>query len=107
MPSASRLLKHKMNPRLLELMERRGELRARCAAQRQAIAADSEPLIKLFAVADQVHAGASWLRQNPAVVGVAAAVLVVLRPRRAWRLGRRGLMLWQGWRAVRQRLFSD
>ncbi|OGA05391.1 MAG: hypothetical protein A3H35_21790 [Betaproteobacteria bacterium RIFCSPLOWO2_02_FULL_62_17] len=43
----------------------------------------------------------SWLRRHPLVVGVAAAVLVVARPRRALRLATRGLILWRLLRAIR------
>jgi hypothetical protein len=43
------------------------------------------------------------LRRNPLVVGAAALVLVLLKPARLWRWGRRSLFVWQGWRALRQK----
>lgn len=93
-----------MNPRLLELREQRGILRARCAVQRSAIVAHSTPLLPLFGAADQVRSGVSWVRQHPAVVGIALGILVVLKPRRVWNLGRKGFVFWQLWRNLRRRL---
>ena len=52
----------------------------------------SDPL----ALADRVRAGWLWLRAHPQLPLAAAVVLVVLRPRRAWRWG---LRLWWGWRS--------
>ena len=43
----------------------------------------------------------NWLRRHPLVVGVAAAALVVARPRRALRLAARGLLVWRSLRAIR------
>lgn len=93
-----------MNPRLLELREQRGALRAQCAAQRNAIAAHSAPLLPLFTAADQVRSGVGWVKQNPAAVGIALGILVILKPRRVWNLGRKGFVFWQLWRNLRQRL---
>ena len=42
-----------------------------------------------------------WLRRHPLVAGVAMAVLVAARPRRALRLAGRGLILWRSLRAIR------
>jgi hypothetical protein len=77
--------------RQLLLLQRSGELRQQFAQHSQAL---QGPL----AVADQVHAGWRWLRAHPEVPLAAAAVLVVLRPRRAWRLAWR---VWTGWRLWR------
>lgn len=93
-----------MNPRLLELREQRGVLRAQCAAQRRTIASHCAPLLPVFVAADQVRSGVGWVRQNPGVVGVALAVLVMLKPRRVWSMGRKGFLVWQLWRNLRQRL---
>ncbi|WP_303784479.1 YqjK-like family protein [Azovibrio restrictus] len=93
-------------PRLLELREQRGALRARCALQRQSVAAHAGAVRQLCDAADQVRAGAAWLRQHPQVVGGAVALLVLLKPSRLWRWGRRGLVAWQTWRSLRSRLFS-
>lgn len=95
-----------MNPRLLELREARGALRSRCQVQRQQLAEHSQGLEKLCDLGDQIRSGSDWLRQNPLVVAGAVAALVVARPGRAWRWGKRVLWAWQGWRALRKRLFA-
>lgn len=74
--------------RQLHLMLRSAELRSQFAKDAQAW---QQPL----ALADQVRAGWRWLCAHPELPLAAALVVVVLRPRRAWRLGWR---LWAGWR---------
>lgn len=74
--------------RQLDLVRRSGELR-------HAFAQDAQALQRPLALADQVHAAWCWLRAHPEVPLAAAAVLVVLRPRRALRLAWR---VWTGWR---------
>ena len=71
------------------------ELQARSAGLRLAVAQDAQVLQAPLALADQVRQGWRWLRAHPQWVGVGVAVLVVWRPRRAWRLG---LRLWSAWR---------
>lgn len=95
-----------MNQRLLELREARGRLRSRCQAQRLQLAEHTQGLQTLCAAADQVRAGTDWLRQNPIPVGAAVVFLMLLRPSRAWRWGKRALWVWQGWRALRKRLLA-
>jgi YqjK-like protein len=77
-----------LESRQLRLLVRSSELRSRFAQDAQAW---QQPL----ALADHVHAGWRWLRAHPEVPLAAALVVVVLRPRRVWRLGWR---LWAGWR---------
>ena len=45
-------------------------------------------------------AAGEWLRRHPLVVGAAATVAVLLRPRRMLRLAGRGLVLWRTLRSV-------
>jgi hypothetical protein len=97
-------VKTMVHPRLLELREARGALRTRCAMQRHAVARHAEGVRRLCDGADQVLAGLAWLRRNPLVVGAAALALVLCKPARLWRWGRRSLFVWQGWRALRQKL---
>lgn len=92
-----------MNERLLELATRRGELMARIEMQRSTLAANTAPLETTLAFADQVAAGVSWVKQRPAIVAVGVAVLVVLRPSRAWRWGRRAYLVAQGLRGLRSK----
>lgn len=70
-------------------------LQARNALLRQQLAADSRVLQAPLAVADRVLAGLGWLRRHPQWLAAGAATLLILRPRRTWRLGWR---LWSGWR---------
>lgn len=78
-----------------QLDERCQALQRRSAALRDALARDSQALQAPLALADRLRAGGRWLGAHPQWVGVGVAVLVVWRPRRAWRLG---LRLWGGWR---------
>jgi hypothetical protein len=83
-----------------QALARRGELlQARSALLRGALAQDSRALQMPLAVADQVLAGGRWLKSHPEAVAVGVAALVLWRPRRVWRLGRR---LWSGWRLWRR-----
>jgi hypothetical protein len=95
-----------MNPRLLELREQRGVLRAHCAAQRQLLAEHGVVLERACYVFDQARTGTGWIKRHPGIVGAAVALLVVLKPRKVWRWGQRAFWVWQGWRALRQRVLS-
>lgn len=95
-----------MNPRLLELATRHGELKARIAMQRQALAVHFAPLETALGVADRAVSGVDWLKAHPAAIVSAVAALVVLRPRRAWRWAKRGVMLWRGWQGLRNSLLG-
>ena len=93
-----------MNERLLELATRQGMLKARIDAQRQTLAQHAEPLESAFADADKAVAGVDWVKQNPLPVGVAVAVLAILKPSRAWRWAKRGVFVWRGWQGLRNSL---
>lgn len=93
-----------MNERLLILATRHGALKARIAAQRDALSEQVRPLESVLAVADQGLLGIDWVKRNPAAVGGALAVLAILRPRRAWAWAKRGLVVWRGWRGVKNML---
>jgi len=93
-----------MNSRLLELAVKRGELKARCAQQREALAGSAWPVREALAAADQAVLGVDWLKRHPGAVVAAVVALVVARPRRAWGLAKRGFFLWRGWKALRSRL---
>lgn len=95
-----------MQARLLELAVRKGELKARSAQQRDALAASTWPVEKALGVADSALLGVDWLKRHPGTVGLAVAAAAILRPRRSWRWARRGFFLWSGWRALRKRLFG-
>jgi len=74
-------------------------LQARNAGLRRQLADDSRVLLAPLAVADRVLAGWRWLRLHPQWLLAGAATLLILRPRRIWRLG---LRLWSGWRLWQQ-----
>jgi hypothetical protein len=94
-----------MNPQLLELREQRGQLLARCESQRAAFAAThGAPLARVCAVADTARAGADWVKRHPGAVGLIAALLVIRKPIRLWRWGRRAYSAWRSWRALRRYL---
>jgi hypothetical protein len=48
--------------------------------------------------------GVRWLRRNPQLVVGAGVALAVVRPKRAWRWGRRAFVGWQLWRKLRDLL---
>lgn len=77
------------------LAQRCEALQARSAELRGALARDSQVIQTPLALADRALAGLRWLKAHPQWVGIGVAVLVVWRPRRAWRLGAR---LWGAWR---------
>jgi hypothetical protein len=93
-----------MNPRLLELAARRGELHAQCATQRAAVAANVAPVAALLGVADKAAAGVRWARANPLPMAAFALAFAIVRPGRMWRLGKRLFFLWRGWQGLTARL---
>jgi len=86
-----------MNKQMLEIMQRRGELQARIAVQREQLAAIGTRLEAPLAVADQGLAGLRFLRSNPVLVGGVAALLIIRRR------GMVGLLkfVWRGWKGYR------
>ena len=95
-----------MSDRTHELTLRQGELRARIAIQRNALAEHSTGLERVLGIADKALAGVDWVKAHPEVVGVTVAVVVVVSPARTWRWGRRAFFVWRGWRSVRTSLLG-
>ncbi|MCE1181387.1 MAG: YqjK-like family protein [Rhodocyclales bacterium] len=95
-----------MNQRLLELAKRHGSLQARIAEQRRTLAQHAQPLAQALEKGDTLLKGVDWLKQHPGAVGLAAAVLAVVRPRGAWRWAQRGFFAWRGWQAIKANLGS-
>lgn len=91
----------------LELAVRRGALGERIAAQRALLAQHAVGIEQLCAGGDTLLHGVAWLKQYPAVAGVATFTFFLVRPRRAWRWAGRGFFLWRGWRSARRWLFLD
>lgn len=83
-----------------ELALRQQRLLARSATLRGAIATQAQLLEAPLAAADQVRAGARWLYEQRVWVGVAVLVVLLVRPRRAWRVARWSWWLWRNARRV-------
>lgn len=89
----------------LELALRKQRLQIAGAGLRNDIAQHSIGLAPIFTGADFVVDAVRYLRQRPELVIAAGIALVVARPSRAWRWGRRAFVGWQAWR--RLRVFLD
>jgi hypothetical protein len=79
-----------MNRRDQGLAERRRELIERSAAQRAALLASAEPLVRKAAVLDRV---VDHVRRNPVTTSIAVGALALLGPRRIFELGARTITL--------------
>lgn len=84
-----------MSPKRVELALRRQQLEWRIAAQRQEVAQAVAGLAPLFAAADALQAGLRQIKAHPEWVAAALAVLVVVKPRTAWRWARRAFVAWR------------
>ena len=93
-----------LSGRALELAHRHGALLARIEAQRAELARHTWPVESALAGADRVRDGIDWLKAHPEAVVAVTATVVVFSPKRAWRWGKRGYVLWRGWQAVRKSL---
>jgi hypothetical protein len=87
-----------VNRRLAQIYARRERLLARSAAQRDEMTLLLTPLGRPLAVADRGVAAAVYVRTHPEIALVAAAALVVLSPKRAFRWARRAFAVWRGYR---------
>lgn len=97
-----------MPSREIELALKRGQLQERIAQQRATIATQMRPVAAALATADRAIAvgrtGIAYVKRHPMQLGLALAALVILRPRRVWRWGRRAFLAWGVWRKLRVRL---
>ncbi len=89
-----------MSASRLDTEVRQRLLLARSDALRRSLASDLRALEQPLAWADQGLAAARWLRRHPEWPVGAAALLVALRPVRAWRWGRRLFFAWRTGRRV-------
>ncbi|OGS95871.1 MAG: hypothetical protein A3K04_01490 [Gallionellales bacterium RBG_16_56_9] len=82
---------------MLEVMQRRGDLLARIAAQREQVAEIGTRWQTPLALADRGLAAVCFLRSNPVLVAGVAALLVIRRR------GVVGLVkgVWRAWRGYR------
>ena len=77
-----------------DIILRQQILLARSQELRSTLADQTEVLKKPLAWIEQIRTGVTWLRHNPQWPLGALALVVLLRPRRAFRWGGR---LWWGW----------
>ena len=96
-----------MNAPLIELAVRRGRLIERIATQRASLVRCVQPVERALNAVDRtrttVRTAANRIKNHLGMVAAALALLVILKPRRAWRWGRRSFVAWQTWRALRER----
>jgi YqjK-like protein len=87
-----------MNEKMFELMQRRGELLARIASQREQIAEIGAQWRIPLALADQGMAVVLFLRRHPLLVAGVVAIFVIRR-RGVTGLGRGVWRVWNGYRS--------
>jgi hypothetical protein len=83
-----------------ELLARREQLLARSDQLRRGLAEQIHAYRQPLAWAQRAEGGWQWLRAHPQWVVGGVAVLVVLRPWRAWRWGSGILGAWSVWQRV-------
>ena len=86
-----------MNEKMLAVMQRRGELLAKIASQREQVAQTSARWSAPLAVADQGLAVLRFIRARPVLVAGVAALLV-WRRRGVLGVARMGWRAWKGYR---------
>jgi hypothetical protein len=85
---------------------RQQALLLRSAALREQLATESGRLQPPLRLADRVRDTWHWLQAHPELPLAAGAVVALLRPRRAWRWGRRLWWGWQTWQRMRRKTTS-
>lgn len=93
-----------MNATSLELALRKQRLQIASESLRGAFGDHAAGLRPLFTGADYAIEGVRWMRRNPELLVAAGVVLVVIRPRSAWRWARRAFAGWQAWQKLRDLL---
>ena len=88
-----------------DLYSRRAQLVERIHHQRATLTRQLMPVQATLDTADRVVAGArsgvQFLKDHPLVMTLAVSALVVLKPKRVFRLAAQGIAIWRTWRAVR------
>jgi len=93
-----------VNPTTLELALKKQRLQIAGETLRAEFGLCAAGLAPAFSGADCALEGVRWLRRNPQLVVGAGVALAVVRPKRAWRWGRRAFVGWQLWRKLRDLL---
>lgn len=93
-----------MNKQMLAVMQRRGELLARIATQREQVAATAMRWQAPLALADKGLAAIRFLRSNPVLVAAAVAVIAIRRRNVAGMLAG-GWRIWRWYKSAKS--FSE
>ena len=97
-----------MNQELIDLAIERGRLIERISNQRQLLARELQPLGDALQTADRatatVRTGTTYVKQHPEIVALGIAVLIVVKPGRAWRWSQRGYFAWRALSTLRRQL---
>jgi hypothetical protein len=93
-----------VNDRLIRIREQRAGLIERAERQRGEIASGVAAFATPIALADRTMALVRYIKARPGLLAAAAAVFMVLRPRRTFSWARRGFALWQSWRWLLARI---
>ncbi len=83
---------------------RRKALSARIARQRLDLSMEAAALMPAFKAADKGISFLRFLKAHPVIPAAAAAAFFILRPRRAFGLGKRMWFFWRIYRNARNRL---
>ena len=90
-----------MRERLIALHERRGQLIARAESERGEVFSLVDRADHLALWFDRARSIGHRVRANPVWLAIGVALIVALRPRKAFRLVATGYSLWRGWRKLR------
>ncbi len=93
-----------MNRRLAAIEARRARLLERAARERADVAQALQSWAQPLAFVDRCVGAIRYVVSRPPLVAGAALLLVLLRPRRAFRWVRRGFALWQGYRWLTKKI---
>lgn len=90
-----------MRERLIALRERRAQLVARAAVEREQVFALVERADRFAEWFDRARSAGERMRANPVWIAVVVVFVVALRPRKALKLAVTGYSMWRGWRQLR------
>ena len=93
-----------MSPKLAAIQVRRAQLIERAAREREDLDRALQVWVQPLGFLDRCIGAVRYVLSRPPLVAGAAALLVVLRPRGAFKWARRAFGLWQGYRWLAHKL---